>query len=136
MLDILKGRATVPHMPHLMHHTVRRTTHHTTHTTANHSLPKCSARKHTCTCTPISPTLPPTQQSDLIDWTALVGSAYLPSTVAPLGLTDTGLPIGVQIVGPFLSDRTTIAFARAIEDAVGGYTPPPRALAPAATFRG
>jgi len=74
--------------------------------------------------------------TDLIDWTALVGSAYLPSTVAPLGLTDTGLPIGVQIVGPFLSDRTTIAFARAIEDAVGGFTPPPRALAPAATFRG
>jgi amidase len=62
---------------------------------------------------------------DLIGWTALVGSAYLPSTVAPLGLTDAGLPVGVQIVGSFLSDRTTIAFARAIEEAVGGFTPPP-----------
>ncbi len=62
---------------------------------------------------------------DLIGWTALVGSAYLPSTVAPLGLTDTGLPVGGQIVGSFLSDRTTIAFARAIEEAVGGFTPPP-----------
>ena len=30
------------------------------------------------------------------------GAAYLPATVVPAGLGDDGLPIGVQIVGPFL----------------------------------
>ncbi len=63
--------------------------------------------------------------ADLVGWTGLIGSAYLPSTVAPTGLTKDGLPIGVQIVGDFLQDRTTLAFARAAEDALGGVTPPP-----------
>jgi Asp-tRNA(Asn)/Glu-tRNA(Gln) amidotransferase A subunit family amidase len=29
-----------------------------------------------------------------------------------------GLPIGMQIIGPWLEDRTTIAFAQAVERAV------------------
>ena len=66
---------------------------------------------------------------DLIGWTALIGSAYLPSTVAPIGLTDNVLPVGVQIVGSFLSDRTTMAFARAADEALGGFTPPPQVSA-------
>jgi amidase len=58
-------------------------------------------------------------------WTGLVGVAYLPSTVVPVGLTDGGLPVGVQVVGPFLGDRTTIAVAREIGRLTGGFTPPP-----------
>ena len=42
-------------------------------------------------------------------WAGLVGVAYLPSTVIPVGRTRSGLPIGMQIVGPFLEDRTTLA---------------------------
>jgi hypothetical protein len=36
-----------------------------------------------------------------------------------------GLPIGVQIFGPSLGDRTTIAFAELLEREFGGFMPPP-----------
>jgi amidase len=49
----------------------------------------------------------------------------LPATAAPLGLTETGLPVGVQIIGGYLEDRTTIAFAGLLERAFGGFRPPP-----------
>jgi amidase len=34
----------------------------------------------------------------------------LPATVAPIESAKDGLPVGAQIVGPYLEDRTTIAF--------------------------
>ena len=49
----------------------------------------------------------------------------LPATAAPIDRSDTGLPIGVQIVGPYLEDRTTIAFAELMEREFGGFAPPP-----------
>jgi amidase len=49
----------------------------------------------------------------------------LPATVAPIGRTDTGLPICVQIIGGYLEDRTTIAFAGLIEREFGGFVLPP-----------
>jgi amidase len=58
-------------------------------------------------------------------WTGLVGVAYLPATVVPVGLTSGGLPVGVQVVGPFLGDRTTIAVASEIGRLTGGFQPPP-----------
>ena len=57
-------------------------------------------------------------------WAGLATVAYLPATAAPLGLTPAGLPVGVQIVGPEYSDHTTIAFARHLADAIGGFVPP------------
>jgi len=56
---------------------------------------------------------------DLLWWTVLVGGVYLPATVVPVGMTAEGLPIGVQIVGPYLEDRTALAAARAIREALG-----------------
>ena len=35
------------------------------------------------------------------------------------------LPVGMQIIGPYLEDRTPIAFAAAVESAFGGFVPPP-----------
>jgi amidase len=64
---------------------------------------------------------------DLIGWSALIGSAYLPVTVPPIGRTDDGLPIGIQVVAPYLHDRTALAFARCMADVLGGYVPPPAA---------
>jgi amidase len=50
--------------------------------------------------------------------------AGLPATVAPIGRSDGGLPIGVQIIGAYLEDRTTIRFAELIEREIGFVAPP------------
>ena len=65
--------------------------------------------------------------ADLIVWTSQFGYVYLPSTVVPVGKTKRGLPIGIQVVGPYLGDRTTIEFAKYIEQLLGGYEVPPLA---------
>ena len=64
---------------------------------------------------------------DQFVWIAPATSALLPVTVAPLGTTQAGLPVGVQIVGPYLEDRTTLAFARLLAETLGGFTAPPAA---------
>ena len=61
----------------------------------------------------------------LLPWVGLTCVSYLPATVAPVGFTPEGLPVGVQIVGPYLEDRTPIHVARLMEDVTGGFTPPP-----------
>ena len=38
------------------------------------------------------------------------------------------MPVGIQVVAPYLHDRTALAFARAMGEVVGGYQPPPRAI--------
>ena len=52
--------------------------------------------------------------------------AYLPSTVVPVGRVG-GLPVGVQVVGPYLEDRTSLALAAHLSGLLGGYEPPPMA---------
>jgi amidase len=49
----------------------------------------------------------------------------LPATTFPWGRTRGGLPIGLQAIGPYLEDRTTISFASLLEREAGGFTPPP-----------
>ena len=58
-------------------------------------------------------------------WSSLAGLGNLPATAAPVGMTSAGLPIGIQIIGPYLEDRTTIQFARLLEREFGGFRPPP-----------
>jgi amidase len=48
-----------------------------------------------------------------------------PATTAPAGLSKSGLPVGLQIVGPYLEDATPIAFARLLAREIGGFRPPP-----------
>jgi amidase len=62
---------------------------------------------------------------DQIVWAGIATLTGLPATAAPIGKSDTGLPIGVQIIGGFHEDRTTIKFAELIEREYGGFTPPP-----------
>lgn len=53
-------------------------------------------------------------------WNALSLVAYLPSTVAPIAFTPGGLPVGVQIIGPYMEDHTPIQFAKLIEEKLTG----------------
>jgi len=57
-------------------------------------------------------------------WADPATTCGLPATAAPIGRSPAGLPIGVQIIGPYLEDRTAIAFAGLIEREFGGFVPP------------
>ncbi|WP_225728933.1 MULTISPECIES: amidase [unclassified Nocardia] len=58
-------------------------------------------------------------------WASIATLIGLPSTAAPIGRTPEGLPYGMQIIGPYLEDHTTLRFAELVEQELGGFTPPP-----------
>lgn len=58
-------------------------------------------------------------------WCALAALAGLPAVVVPAGLDPAGLPVGVQLVGPHLEDRTVLELAALLERLTGGFRPPP-----------
>ncbi|MEL7043520.1 MAG: amidase [Pseudomonadota bacterium] len=62
---------------------------------------------------------------ELVRWAGLTLNAYLPVTVVPLGTTREGLPVGMQIAGRFLGDRTTLAVAKLLEAHHRAFVPPP-----------
>ncbi len=62
---------------------------------------------------------------DQLAWPGMATLAHLPATAAPIGLTRAGMPIGIQIMGPYLEDRTPIAFAGLLEREFGGFVRPP-----------
>jgi amidase len=62
---------------------------------------------------------------DQLAWPGIATLPGLPATAIPLGLSGEGLPIGVQIVGPWLEDRTPLRLAELIEREFGGFVPPP-----------
>ena len=61
----------------------------------------------------------------MLYWPGLTGGYHLPASVAPIGFTNDGLPIGVQIAGPVYGDRSTIAAAALLEQAGFTFKPPP-----------
>jgi amidase len=63
--------------------------------------------------------------TDQLFWAGLSGVVFLPSSVAPAGLTASGLPCGMQMVAGHLHDRTAIEFARVMERELGGFVAPP-----------
>lgn len=58
-------------------------------------------------------------------WAGFSGLPLLPSSVAPIGLTAEGLPVGVQIIGAQYQDLTCIHFARLLELHYRAFVPPP-----------
>jgi amidase len=62
---------------------------------------------------------------DQLVWAGLVTGPLLPAAVVPVGTTAAGLPVGVQIVAPYLEDRTAIDLAKRVAQVTGGYRPPP-----------
>lgn len=62
----------------------------------------------------------------LLAWSAPATVAAAPATVVPAGRAAGGLPVGVQIVGPRLEDRTPLEVARLLEEELGlGALPVP-----------
>jgi amidase len=59
-------------------------------------------------------------------WAGYAGAFFLPATVAPIGLSQEGLPIGVQIVGNAYDDLNCLRFAQLLERNYRGFVPPPR----------
>jgi amidase len=48
-----------------------------------------------------------------------------PATAFPAGLSREGLPVGLQVIGPYLEDLTPIRFAALLAKEIGGFRRPP-----------
>lgn len=57
-------------------------------------------------------------------YTAIINVLGFPATQVPLGLDARGLPLGVQVIAAHGNDHLTIAVARELEEAFGGWVPP------------
>ena len=62
--------------------------------------------------------------STMLNWIAPATALHAPSLAVPAGRTPSGLPVGVQLVGRWHDEDRLFDFAAAIEDALGGFTPP------------
>jgi amidase len=59
-------------------------------------------------------------------WCGAIGSVLLPVVTLPAGLTPAGLPVGIQVIGPFLSDLRLLRIAELLGAAAGtAFIPPP-----------
>jgi amidase len=63
--------------------------------------------------------------TDQLAWPGIATLPGLPATALPIGRSPQGLPVGVQIVGAWLEDRTPLKLAELIEREFGGFVPPP-----------
>ena len=61
---------------------------------------------------------------DMSSWISFATLSGLPATVAPIGRTHAGLPVGLQIMGPMWEDGTSIEFAAQLSDVIGGFEAP------------
>lgn len=61
---------------------------------------------------------------DGLQWSSLATVADLPATSLPIGRFIDELPMGVQLIGPHLEDRTPLRFAQLVEQVLGGFKAP------------
>jgi amidase len=66
----------------------------------------------------------PYPYGDQLFWPGVATLPGLPATTIPIGFTANQLPVGMQIVGPWLEDRTPIKLAELIEREFGGFVSP------------
>ena len=62
---------------------------------------------------------------DQTRWICFATLTGCPATVAPAGRTRSGLPVGIQIMGPYLEDTTPIDIALKLTQTIGGFSSPP-----------
>jgi amidase len=60
-----------------------------------------------------------------VRWTQAISIAHLPVAAVPVGRSRGGLPVGAQLVGPYLEDRTVVDLATRIAEVLDGFAPPP-----------
>jgi len=63
--------------------------------------------------------------AETFKWISVATLAGCPVTVIPVGKTMANLPVGIQIMGPYMEDGTSLDVAAKMEDILGGFTPPP-----------
>jgi amidase len=57
-------------------------------------------------------------------FTACFNGTGHPGMNIPLGLNEQGLPLGVQLVGPYWSEKEMFHFARQLDELIPGFIPP------------
>jgi len=62
---------------------------------------------------------------DQFKWISFATLTGCPATIAPVGRTKEGLPVGIQIMCSLFEDATPIDIAARMRDVVGGFEPPP-----------
>ena len=60
-----------------------------------------------------------------IVWAGVATMPLLPATAVPVGFTDGGLPVGLQVMGDRYRDRVTLRVAGWLEELLGGFVAPP-----------
>jgi amidase len=67
----------------------------------------------------------PRDYDDMFSWIAPATLTGCPATIAPVGRGESGLPIGLQIMGPYWEDATPTIFAKLAAQVLGGFVAPP-----------
>jgi amidase len=67
----------------------------------------------------------PRNHVEISQWLMIVNLTNQPSAMVPIGRTASGLPVGMQVVAPYLQDRRATRVARLVAEVVGGYAVPP-----------
>lgn len=67
----------------------------------------------------------PRYYAETFKWISPATLAGCPVTLVPAGKTKENLPVGIQIMGPYMEDGTTLDLAMKMEKVLGGFTPPP-----------
>jgi amidase len=61
---------------------------------------------------------------DMASWIMPATLTGCPATAVPVGRTASGLPVALQVMGPYLEDATPIDIAMKMADVIGGFVPP------------
>jgi amidase len=67
----------------------------------------------------------PTPYGSILNWISPATALHAPALAVQAGQTAAGLPLGVQLVGPWHGEARLFDFAAAIEDDLGGFKRPP-----------
>jgi Asp-tRNA(Asn)/Glu-tRNA(Gln) amidotransferase A subunit family amidase len=73
--------------------------------------------------------LPGTGYRDTMRFSQWLNLTGFPGASVPAGVSNEGLPIGVQVIGRPFEDELVLAVAEAIEQARGPWQPPPIGVA-------